>query len=172
MKKTTTKFDLTARVLHWLSAFVILWATISGLYIALFNLDPGIKHQILELNVLITVLFIPFFCWRVMHRIRHGVPSYHNLQLGNAIKIARFTHILLYTLVSIVLLSGILMMEQDISVFYLFSISQLVHNMEIQSAFKTLHLYTSRILAIMTMIHVLAVVKHEFSGRKILKRML
>ncbi len=37
MKKGFEKYDLTARLLHWLSALVILWATISGFYLILFQ---------------------------------------------------------------------------------------------------------------------------------------
>ena len=172
MVKTATKFNLTARLLHWFSALVILWATISGLYIALFNLDADIKRQILEFNVSVTLVFIPLFCWRMVHRIRQGVPSYNKLLSIAEIKTARLAHILLYTLVSIVLVSGVLMIDKDINVFNLLSIPQPIHDREIRGAFKIFHLYSCRLLAIGIVLHVLAVVKHEFSGRRILKRML
>ncbi len=119
MKKIFDKYDITARLLHWISALVILWAAISGFYLTSLNNDESIKHQIAELNVSITVVFIPFFFWRVIHRIKHGIPSYGNLLSEREVKIARAMHILLYTLVTVVLLSGILMMKKDFTVFNL-----------------------------------------------------
>ncbi|MEQ1813440.1 MAG: cytochrome b/b6 domain-containing protein [Candidatus Nitrotoga sp.] len=172
MKKGFEKYDLTARLLHWLSALVILWATISGLYLTLFNNDESIKHQISELNVSITAIFVPVFCWRVIHRIKHGVPSYGNLLSEREAKIARVMHILLYTLVTVVLLSGVLMMEKDFTMFNLFSISRLIDTPEVQEAFRILHMYSTRILAICIVLHVLASVKHEISGKRIFKRMI
>lgn len=172
MKKGFEKYDLTARLLHWLSALVILWATISGFYLILFNNEESIKHQISELNVSITVVFVPFFCWRVIYRIKHGIPSYGNLLSEREAKIAKAMHILLYTLVTVVLLSGVLMMEKDFTVFNLFSISRLIDTPEIQEAFRILHMYSTRILAVCIVLHVLASVKHEISGKRIFKRMI
>lgn len=116
MKREFEKYNITARLLHWLSALVILWTTISGFYLILFNIDESIKHQISELNVSIAVVFIPFFCWRVIYRIKHGIPSYGNLLSKREARIARAMHILLYTLVTVVLISGILMMEKNFTV--------------------------------------------------------
>jgi len=172
MNSKFEKYDITARSLHWISALVILWSTISGFYLILFSIEESIKHQISELNVSIAVVFIPFFCWRVIHRVKHGIPSYGNLLSERVAKIAVAMHILLYTMVTIVLLSGILMMEKDFTVFNLFSIPRLIDTAETQKFFGIVHIYATRILAVCIIIHVLAVVKHEISGTRILRRML
>ena len=73
---------------------------------------------------------------------------------------------------TIVLLSGVLMMEKDFTVFNLFSISRLIDTPEVQKAFRILHTYSTRILAVCIVLHVLALVKHEVSGKRILRRMI
>ena len=172
MSKLTQRFDITARYLHWISALVILWASISGLYIAFFELETQIKSQILSFNVSITTVFIPLFCWRIYHRIKQGVPTPHTSMSTLEVKFAHFGHTLLYVLVSVVLVSGLLMMDHDVTVFRLFTIPQLLQQQSGIHFFETIHLYTCRLLAALVMCHLAALIKHEMMGRRILKRMI
>jgi cytochrome b561 len=171
MNQFTHQFDTTAKCLHWVSALVILWASISGLYIAFFELAPNIKKHILSFNVSITTVFIPLFCWRIYHRLKQGTPEAHSAMTRLEIKLAHIGHTLLYILVSLVLVSGVLMMSHDIAVFGLFTIPQLVHNQSSIHFFENLHLYTCRLLALLVLCHLAALIKHEVMGKRILKRM-
>ncbi|WP_037028075.1 cytochrome b [Psychromonas aquimarina] len=172
MSKLTSQFDMTAKYLHWISAVVILWASISGLYIAFFELEPHIKISILNFNVLITTIFIPLFCWRIYHRIKHGLPQPPPGMSALEVKFAHFGHTLLYVLVSLVLLSGVLMMDRDVTVFQLFILPQLLQDQSSIQFFEGMHLYTCRLLALLVICHLAALIKHEIMGRRILKRML
>jgi len=172
MSKPTQRFDVTARYMHWISALVILWASISGLYIAFFELETQIKSQILSFNVSITTVFIPLFCWRIYYRIKHGVPPAHPTMSALEVKLAHVGHTLLYVLVSLVLVSGVLMMDHDVTVFQLFTIPQLLQQQSGIHFFETMHLYTCRLLAALIMCHLAALIKHEIMGRRILQRMI
>ena len=81
-------------------------------------------------------------------------------------------HVSLYLLILTVLFSGVLMMRQDISIFNYLVIPPLIDNVEIQYFFETLHVYSCRVLALLVMLHILAVIKHEIRGVRILNRML
>ncbi|MDX2319624.1 MAG: cytochrome b/b6 domain-containing protein [Moritella sp.] len=172
MNKSIIPFDRTAKLLHWMSAIVILWATTSGLYIAFFELESTIKNHILNFNVSITTVFIPLFCWRIYHRIKRGVPQAHPAMSSLEIKLAHAGHTLLYVLVSLVLVSGVLMMGHDVKVFQLFTIPQLLEDKRTIHFFEALHLYTCRLLALLVICHLAALIKHEIMGKRILKRMI
>ncbi|QUM75589.1 cytochrome b/b6 domain-containing protein [Moritella sp. 24] len=172
MSKVIIQFDTTAKYLHWVSALVILWASISGLYIAYFELESNIKSRILSFNVSITTLFIPLFCWRIYYRIKQGIPQAHPAMSALEVKLAHAGHTLLYVLVSLVLVSGVLMMDHDVNVFQLFIIPQLLQQPSNIHFFETLHLYTCRLLVALIVCHLGALIKHEMMGRRILKRMI
>ncbi len=168
----TIKYDITAKTLHWLSALVILWATLGGFYMILPNTEDHIKLQIAELNISITTLFIPIFCFRILYRITTKAPREQGLVPTIELKMARLMHNFLYALVSIVLVSGILMMDRPVSIFDFFQFTQLLDNSNIITSFKTLHKYSTQLLAICILLHIMAVIKHEIMGNKILKRMI
>lgn len=165
------KYDITARFLHWLSALIILWAIFSGFFIGFSNVDEVIKRQVADLNISITLVFIPFFIWRVFHRISHHNPS-SNFLSGYEANIAKSVHVLLYILIAIVLFSGILMIDREIIIFDIFKIPQTVNDLNALSKFGYLHSYSTKFLALLIVLHVLAVAKHEFRGKPILKRMI
>jgi cytochrome b561 len=163
-------YDNTAKMLHWLSAVIILWATLGGLYIILPTTEEHIKLQIAELNVSITTLFIPIFCFRIVYRIINKTPQGLVLTLGE--KVAKCMHNFLYILVSFVLVSGVLMMDRPIPIFDFFQFTQLLDNSNIIAFFKNFHKYSTQLLALCILLHILAVIKHEIMGQKILKRMI
>jgi len=167
-----TNYDTTAKILHWLSALVILWATLGGLYIILPNTEDHIKLQIAEFNVSITTLFIPIFCFRILYRILNKAPLEQRITATMEAKIAKLMHKLLYVLVSIVLVSGVLMMDRPIPIFDFFQFTQLLDNSNFISLFKILHQYSTQLLALCILLHILAVIKHEIMGHKILRRMI
>lgn len=99
-----------------------------------------------------------------------GAPVYNVLSNKEAL-LAKVVHIILYLLVGVVLFSGLLMMDQDIVVFNVFKLDPLVQNASWINMFKSLHEFTTRLLAAGIVLHLLALVKHEIVGHKILTRM-
>ena len=169
---TTSRFNLRARVLHWLSAAVILWATVSGFMILIPDFDQDTKNLIAQFNVSITTLFIPFFILRVINRVSNGIPDYKDVITRHEITLAVAMHIAIYILVAIVLVSGVLMMDKGVSVFGLIEFSNPLDNEKIIGAFKSLHEYSTRILALCVFLHIAALIRHELLGNRILRRML
>ena len=165
------KFVPLARLLHWASALVILWATFSGTYIAVFAVDDRLKHTIAEFNVAVTVAFIPVFLWRVLYRVHRGMPSYGATLSATNASAANWVHFAPYLLTGLVLFSGLLMMTRDIYVFNLLVLPKVFSDPNVADFFNRLHVYSSRFLGFLILVHVGAVLKHRHAGTPILQRM-
>ncbi|MCE5975631.1 cytochrome b [Pseudomonas sp. JR33AA] len=158
-------------LLHWISALVIGWALVSGFYVSLVGVQPSRADFIGFVNVGLTTLFIPIFLMRWLLRVFMPRPgTVHQSVAGR--RIAHFVHEGLYWLTAVVLLSGVLMMDRPIEVFGWFAIAPLLVDPSWLDAWLKLHIATSTLLAGAMLLHVAAVVLHELSGRRILRRML
>ena len=165
------KYNLTARILHWVSAAIILWATVSGLYASSIGTHTHQSTLIIELNISLTTIFIPIFVWRAAHRLYHGTPSYESLS-AHEIRIASLMHSLIYLLTLIVLVSGVLMMQEEFKIFNTITIPNVISNQSLTKNFEMLHIYTSRFLGICIAAHILAVAMQHKRGVNIIARMI
>ncbi|OHU84918.1 MULTISPECIES: cytochrome b [Pseudoalteromonas] len=172
MKMSVTKFDRLARVFHWVSAVVILWATFSGLFLAVVKVESEWQILISEFNISLTTVFIPIFCGRVVHALRTQKPAYQGTLNALQAKCAHSVHIFMYLLIMLIIISGVLMMRLEFQVFGIVSITPLLKDVWLCEWFSTIHHYASYILAVLIIVHVGAVVWHQYTGKPILKRML
>lgn len=161
------KYTRAQIALHWLSAFIILWSLCAGSYVALFKVSQDVKSMLTALNISMTTLFIPFFLVRVVLRINH--LRKYTAAPGEIL--ATFVHNLIYLITGMVLLTGVLMMDRPIVVFGLLSMPPLITSPELLRGFHAAHQQSTAMLGGLVLLHLLAVVKHELSGNRILKRM-
>jgi len=158
-------------LLHWVSAVVIVWALISGFYVAIFDVEPTTASLVGFVNVSLTTLFIPLFLMRWLVRLFKPRPgAVHDDPAGQLI--AHLVHEGLYWVTAVVLLSGVLMMDGPIDVFGWFTLAPLLSDWFWLAAWSKLHIAASSLLALGVLLHVGAVVFHELSGRRVLRRML
>lgn len=153
--------------LHWLSAIIIFWATISGFYSAFFDTPEHIKARIDFFNVSITAALIPFFVVRLYISTARSFPNPNTFSQWSA----WLAHKFIYLCTVLVLVSGVLMMDRDINIFHILLIPQPLKDPELISLFHTTHSYACMALAILIVLHLAAVIKHHLSGNPILKRM-
>lgn len=158
-------------LLHWISATVIIWVLVSGFYVAYLEVTQDTHHLIAFINVAMTTLFIPVFLLRWLLRLTKRKPrSLHDDPQGR--RLAHVVHEGLYWITAIVLLSGVLMMDRDIDVFGWFSIAPLVSDPFWHRVWFKVHIASCLLLALGVSMHIAAVVLHELSGRRVLRRML
>ena len=158
-------------LLHWVSAMVILWALISGFYVAHMDVTPATLHRVAFINVAMTTLFIPVFLLRWLLRLTRLKPrSLHDDPKGQ--RIAHVVHEGLYWTTAIVLASGLLMMDRAIDVFGWFSIAPVLSEPFWHRVWFYIHIAACLLLATGVALHIAAVVLHELSGRRVLRRML
>ncbi|HDT4958113.1 TPA: cytochrome b/b6 domain-containing protein [Enterobacter kobei] len=165
------KYSKQQIFLHWLSAAIIIWATASGFYVALFQPPAAVKEWVTFFNVSVTTVFIPFFLWRIVCALTHKKPVETELSTRQA-KMAHWGHMMLYANISVVMITGVLMMDRDINVFHLFTLPQPLDHLELIAFFKSIHIFSCVTLALLVTGHILAVIKHSLSGKNILMRMI
>jgi cytochrome b561 len=157
-------------LLHWISAVVIVWTLISGFYVAGNEVSERMKHWVAFFNVSLTTVFIPFFVWRFCLFVAHARYIRVSI-LSSEEKLAWFAHALIYLTVSVVLVTGVLMMDRPIDVFGVLEIAQPLSNPELVAQFVKIHVWACVVLSGLIALHVSAVMMHELCGHRILRRM-
>jgi cytochrome b561 len=166
----TEKYPPIAVALHWLSALVIIWALISGLYVAFSCRHADMARGISSFNASITALMTPIFLCRAIYRLGYRAPPLKDLSLINII-VARSTQGLTYVFALTSFISGWLMMRQPIKVFQMVEIPHPLHDPQWLNFFRMLHSYSNFVLGGLVLLHVAGVVKHQIAGRRMVQRM-
>ena len=163
------KYPLLARVFHWVSAGVIVWALVSGLLVAMHALPPELGDLISPFNVSITTLLLPMFVVRALYRLSFKAPT---LRLPPAQRnVAHGVHALMYFSALFSMSSGLLMMEREIDIFDWLSFGPLLDKGAGTKLLSILHFSSNVMLLVLLILHVGAVVKHHLNGFPILRRM-
>jgi cytochrome b561 len=157
-------------LLHWISALVIVWTLMSGFYVAGNEVTEQTKHWVAFFNVSLTTVFIPVFVWRFCIFIAHA-RFIRVSMLSFEEKLAGFAHALIYFTVSVVLVTGVLMMDRPIDVFGVVDIAQPLSDPELVAQFVKVHVWACVVLSGLIALHVGAVIVHEWRGHRILRRM-
>ncbi|MBD1553883.1 cytochrome B [Pseudomonas sp. C2L11] len=158
-----TRYSRSRRALHWLSAVIILWASVSGFGVQAFPPGCAIRQWVESFNPQITSVFIPLFAWRLW--LKCTQPGSANLNVAGAV------HWALYGLVSAVLVTGVLMMATPVTMFGLFTLPSLVHDAVWLARLHHWHQLACMALAALVGLHLAAVVWHQMRGHTVMARM-
>lgn len=170
LNMTVYAYSTSRVLLHWFSAAIILWTLASGFYVALAQVSPPLKQGVAFINVSLTTVLIPFFGWRLALFIAsHRSSALRRLSWAERCALA--AHTLIYFIVTLVLATGVLMMDRPINVFDLFTFAQPVKDPQWLARFFNLHVGACLLLAALILLHVGAVVVHERRGQRILRHM-
>ncbi|MFC5705872.1 cytochrome b [Aeromonas eucrenophila] len=169
---TKNYYDPLSRLLHWLMAVVILYATLAGYLMHLvIDSHPRLFQFLSVLNMSMATLITPLFLlrWGWQH-LRTPLPESEAGHYHGWVKLA---HALLYGLMFVVLLSGFLMLEQDYALFWLYPITNPIDSPEINAFFFRVHRLGCLSLAALVLLHVAAALYHHgIKGDRTLYRML
>lgn len=163
------KYCWRQSLLHWISAVIIIWALASGFAVSMLNVSPVNFERVTQVNSVVGTLFIPLFILRCYFRVVLPLPKDVN-DAGWQALAAHFTHLSLYGLTAVVLLSGILMMDRGIDL-GVFTLQAMLTDQFWRGLWFDVHVVSCALLAALVMLHVAAVVKHEWWGRRIVRRM-
>jgi len=164
-------YTTTRIYLHWISALVILWATLSGFGVTLLPVNHPVRQWVETFNPQITSLFIPFFAWRLwLYLSTSSEQSTDTRDLQKSI--AKLTHTLIYLCVSGVLLTGVVMMNHPVLLLGIMPLPQLLHSLPALAEVHQLHHLLCTLLAALVALHLAAVVRHQLRGSSVLRRML
>ncbi|MGF1740184.1 cytochrome b [Vibrio profundum] len=164
MNNLVRNYNFTARLMHWVSAFVILAMFVVGLwmvdldyYSQWYNLAP---HWHRSVGILLAGLMLARYGWMLvtMSPKHEGKPI--------EILLARIVHKLMYLLTLVIVVSGYLLSTADgrgIDVFDWFTVPGAGELFAYQSDLAgQIHWYSALILIVFASLHALAAFKHHF----------
>ena len=157
-------------VLHWLSAAIILWIMCTGAYLAVFEVDPALQAAMADFNVSISLLLIPVFILRCVVRLSIPGPPAHTTKRSEQL-LAQVAHLALYAAIGSVLLTGVLIMDEDLNAFGLIQVPALFSEHAWRGIWLLVHYISLGSLFALITLHIGAVIKHQLAGHSVLARM-
>ena len=177
IKDTTHKYGLVSKTFHWLSAIVIFglfgvgyWMVDLSYYSEWYKTAP---HWHKSIGLLLFAATLIRLLWKLFTPSPKPIET-HSATIQTS---ARIAHIVLYSLLFIIMLSGYLISTADgraIEVFNWFSVGSLGELFSDQEDIAgAVHEYLAYTLIFLAIIHACAALKHHFVDRDdTLKRML
>ena len=171
------RYTITAIILHWLTALLIISAFVMGLVMVdIPGLTPT-KLRYFSWHKWLGVTVLMLAVLRVLWRLFHQSPAYPDTMPRWQQSAARGLHMLLYVLIFAVPLSGYFYsLASGVPVVYLglFELPVLIDaNPALKPVLKAVHFWLNMLLAGSVGVHVAGALKHQFIDRDgVLRRML
>ncbi|MBB3258172.1 cytochrome b561 [Paraburkholderia bannensis] len=171
VERDVARYDALTRVLHWIFAAAILYATVAGYALAQLP-DGPLREFLSRLNMSIATVLIVLFPLRVGWASVRVPPREPAGVSPMQRAIAHGAHRLLYLTIFAVLTSGYLMVPKGYEFFGLFEIPTPFAQGALTERLFAFHRASCAVLAGLVLLHVLAVVKHQWIARNgLLRRM-
>ena len=170
---TLAEYGLISKLLHWLSAILLLVQIPLGFY--LVDLDFGEErinieniHVILGLTIFYVVII------RLLNKILNPTPRLDPSVFKGQVFLAKMNHIFLYLAILSITISGILKkLFNGESLVLFFKEIQIKDNFELADQFYNIHILSNYTIMVLITIHLIAVVVHRlFFKDNLLKKML
>lgn len=158
-------------ILHWLSAIVILWALATGFSASFFSKHSPFRTAIDAINPQAATLLIPFFVWRLGLYLA-AKPWAGWAEAGLQARCASFAHAALYAVITLVLVSGVVMMPEPWMFLGLMPMPVLLHTPAALAAAFQFHEVSCLLLLMLVGLHLAAVAWHLCQGHAVLRRMM
>lgn len=177
-RNSSTSYGWVAIAFHWISAIVVLGMFGLGLYmVELSYYDPWYRDALnlhKATGVLVACLISMRLTWKYLNLSVKSISSERSQRIQNLA--ASSVHVLMYTLLVMLFLSGYLISTEDgrgIEVFGVFILPSIGQLFEHQSDISgTIHLYMAWGLIVLVIVHVFAALYHHFVLKDLtLKRM-
>ena len=173
LKNTLTEYGIISKLLHWLSAILLLIQIPLGFY--LVDLDFGEERLSIEnIHVIIGLSIFYLVIIRLLYKILNPTPKLDPSIFKGQKFIAKLNHILLYVAILSITISGILkkLFNGETLVIF-FKEIKIQDNFALADQFYNIHIFSNySILALITL-HVSAVIIHKlFFNENLLKKIL
>lgn len=173
MKNTLTEYGLISKLLHWLSAILLIGQIPLGFY--LVDLDFGPERLNIEnIHVAVGLSLFYLVILRLLYKIFNPTPKLEPSIFKGQKFLAKLNHILLYVTILSITISGIfkkLFNGETISI--IFKKIKIQDNFELGELFYDIHIFSNYLMIALIIIHLMAVITHKlFFGDNLLKRIL
>ena len=162
IKNTLTEYGLISKLLHWISAILLLVQIPLGFY--LIDLDFGLERINIEsIHVIIGLSIFYLVILRLLIKIINPTPKLNPSIFKGQKFIAKLNHILLYVTILSITISGILkkLFNGETLVIF-FKEFKTQDNFELAELFYDIHVFSNYFIIALITIHILAVVIHKF----------
>ena len=162
VKNTLTEYGLISKLLHWLSAILLLVQIPLGFY--LVNLDFGTERLNFEnIHVVIGLSIFYLVILRLLIKIINPTPKLDPSIFKGQKFLAKLNHILLYVTILSITISGILKkLFNGESLTIIFKKITIQDNFELAELFYEIHIFSNYLIIILITIHIVAVIIHKF----------
>ena len=170
---TVTEYGIISKVLHWLSAAILLIQIPLGFY--LVDLDFGDQRITIEdvhVTLGLTVFYIVII--RLINNILNPTPKLDPSIFKGQRFLAKLNHVLLYVAILSITISGILKkLFNGETLTILFKEIQINENFDLADQFYEIHILANYTLIGLIVLHISAVIVHKlFFGDNLLKKIL
>ena len=173
VKNTLTEYGLISKLLHWVSAVLLLIQIPLGFYLVDLDFGPErLNAENIHVAVGLAIFYLVIF--RLINNILNPTPKLEpNIFKGQKL-LAKLNHTLLYVTILSITISGILKkLFNGETLVILFREIKILENFEIADFFYDIHIFSNYLLIVLIIIHILAVIVHKlFFGDNLLKKIL
>ena len=173
VKNTLTEYGLISKLLHWISAILLLLQIPLGFY--LVDLDFGAERINIEnIHVLIGLSIFYLVIFRLIYKIINPTPKLSPSIFKGQKFLAKLNHLLLYVTILSTTTSGILKkLFNGETLFIFFKKIKIQDNFELSELFYDIHIFSNYLMIALIFIHLIAVITHKlFFNDNLLKKML
>ena len=161
LRNTVSKYGLISKVLHWLSALILIIQIPLGFY--LVDLDFGEKRITFEnVHIILGLIIFYLVIIRLINNTLNPTPKLNPSIFIGQKYIAKLNHILLYAAILSITVSGILkkLFNGETLVIF-FKEIEIKDNFELADQFYNIHIYSNYLIIALISVHVLAVITHK-----------
>ena len=173
VKNTLTEYGIISKVLHWLSAILLLIQIPLGFY--LVDLDFGEERLSIEnIHIIIGLSIFYLVIIRLLNKIFNPTPKLDPSIFKGQKFIAKLNHILLYVAILSITISGILkkLFNGETLVIF-FKEIKVQDNFVLADLFYNIHILSNYTIIGLIALHISAVIIHKlFFNENLLKKIL
>ena len=162
VKNTLTEYGLISKLLHWVSAILLLVQIPLGFY--LVDLDFGLERINIEsIHVIIGLSIFYLVILRLLIKIINPTPKLNPSIFRGQKFLAKLNHILLYVTILSITISGILkkLFNGETLVIF-FKEFRIQDNFELAELFYDIHVFSNYFIIALITTHIVAVIVHKF----------
>jgi cytochrome b561 len=171
-KASTQKYSKPMRILHWITAIIIMTLLVVGTYMAGIHPDASDKYDLYPLHkafgmiaLLLVLVRLPVRFKSTLPTVLHGLKKWEN-------NLSHLVHIGLYVAMLSMTLSGYFMNSTylhvtGVDMFGLFTVPDITPKSEYWNGiFHEIHKFTAWAFAALLTLHLAGVAKHKFIDDK------
>ena len=162
VKNTLTEYGLISKLLHWVSAILLLVQIPLGFYLVDLDFGPE-RINIESIHIIIGLSIFYLVILRLLTKIINPTPKLNPSIFKGQKFLAKLNHILLYVTILSITISGILkkLFNGETLVIF-FKEFRIQDNFELAELFYDIHVFSNYFIIALITIHLMAVVVHKF----------